>query len=489
MIDKIKKITQNTIVKDLFSQSVWSTIGAIIAKGFLFSIWVIIARILSISVYGEFCIVRNTTFLFVQFASLSFGFASAKYIAQYFNHDNEKVERLAGLFLLCSIVIGFILFIIFYMSSEWICINMLNAPALSKQLKYTSVVLLLSSFSGSQVGILSGFNQYKIIAKINVLQIVLSFPFFIVLTYKYNLNGAVFAYVIFNIILSILSYFELNKFCRSSGIKISFKFRKDEFKMIFYYVIPYFLAVFVTMLSSWYNETVLVSVSVNGFTDMGYFSAVNVFQLMIIGITIMFCTPFVSMISKYKSDDNRKILEKLNFIFPLYLSLLITFIVVLFPEIFSFLYGKNYANNLVYNIVVVMALYTVVIIYKQALARLVAVYELQRLYLFDSILFSILCVICFHCLKSFGAIGIAYSYFISYIVSSIIITPFYIKRKMIKLELFCDKYLVVLFILNVFSLLLYLTIDNLLIRLSVFVFIMAFIAFVLKSRKNVARDK
>lgn len=50
--------------------------------------------------YGEFTIIRSTTLLFADFVGFSFGVAATKYIAQYFGHDNDKVKRLMGAFLI-----------------------------------------------------------------------------------------------------------------------------------------------------------------------------------------------------------------------------------------------------------------------------------------------------------------------------------------------------------------------------------------------------
>lgn len=54
---------------------------------------------------------------------------------------------------------------------------------------------------------------------------------------------------------------------------------------------------------------------------------------------------------------------------------------MLFPEVISLFYGVSYANDDMYVITVIVISYTVLIIYKQALARSVAVYEMQWIYL------------------------------------------------------------------------------------------------------------
>ena len=86
-----------------------------------------------------------------------------------------------------------------------------------------------------------------------------------------------------------------------------------------------------------------------------------------------------------------------------------------------------------------MISYSILIIYKQALARLVAVYEMQWFYLLDSLLLSILFLLGFNSLNYLGIQGLVVTYLISYIISSLIFTPLYIKKKMIDINLFKDR--------------------------------------------------
>lgn len=311
MFSKFQRLTSNQAIGELFSYSFWSILGTLISKVLLFCIWIVVARLLLAEKYGEFTIIRSTTLLFADFVGFSFGIAATKYIAQYFGHDNDKVKRLMGAFLFYGVILGVLLSLLLYFAAEWICIKLLNAEYLTNLLKCTSVVMLVSTLNNSQLGILRGFNLYKEITYINVIHILCSFPVYVLGTYFGGLSGAVIAYIWYNVIICILAQYVIRKFCKTENIEPVYKGINREFQVILKYALPYFFSMLLTMFAQWYNESKLVSIGGQGFTQLGYYSAVNVIQTMVIGITIMLCVPFVSMMSKYNKQKESFVLEKL----------------------------------------------------------------------------------------------------------------------------------------------------------------------------------
>ena len=482
MFNKLQGLKSNQAVGELFSYSFWSILGTLISKILLFFIWIVVARLLLAERYGEFSIIRSTTLLFADFVGFSFGIAATKYIAQYFGHDNGKIKRLIGAFLFYGVILGILLFLILYFAAEWICVNLLNAEHLTNLLKYTSIVMLVSTLNNSQLGILRGLNLYKEITYINVIHILCSFPVYVLGTYFWGLSGAVVAYIWYNIIICILAQYVIRKFCKNKNIQPVYKGINKEFQVILKYALPYFLSMFLTMLAQWYNESKLVSIGGQGFIQLGYYSAVNVIQTMVIGITIMICIPFVSMMSKYNKQKESFVLEKLNILLPLYLGVTIAIPIMIFPEILSIFYGENFANEEMYIITIIMISYSVLIIYKQALARLVAVYEMQWFYLLDSLLLCILFIVGFCGLSYLGIQGLVITYLISYIISSFIFTPLYIKKRMIDIDIFKDKMFVQLSLFVVIASFTYKIFPNIWLRIGLFLTLCLAIFFQLREK-------
>lgn len=426
---------------ELISSSVWSITGSVIAKCLLFLVWIFVARVLSPELYGEFSIIKSTTLLFAEFVGMSFSIAATKYIAE--NLSNVvKLSNLVGFFIFVGVIMGAIAFLAVFLLSERICVHMLKAEHLTPFLRASSLVLFVSTLNNGQIGILRGFNKYKIVAKVNLLQILISLPFFIIGSLCYGLKGAVTAYIIYNVVICFIAHHEIRKICHAYNIVPSFKHLADEIKVVFNYIFPYLISIFITVLAQWYNETKVAALGGDGFIQLGYYSAINVIQTTIISFSVVVCSPFVPIMAKYKKDESSiHTLNKLNMFVPLYISMLIAIPLMLFPQIINLFYGDEYATYDMYVLTVIIASYSVLIIYRQAVARLVAVYEFQWLYMLDSLILAVSFVVGFKLLYSHGVMGLTYTFLISYLLSFVIFTPIYIYKGVIQKDIFEDKFL------------------------------------------------
>lgn len=436
---------------ELLSNSLWSIIGSVVAKFLLFLVWIFVARVLSPEVYGEFSIIKSTTLLFTDFVGMSFAIAATKYVAEALS-DTSKLGELIGFFLLVGAMLGLMAGCLLFFMSDQVCRSLLKADYLSPLLKTSSVVMFVSTLNHGQLGILRGFNKYKIVAKINLLQILISVPFFVLGTIFLGLDGAVYAYIIYNIVVCLIAQHEIRKVCRACHITIAFDHLSSKLTVALNYVLPYMLSTFITMFARWYNETQVAALEGGGFVQLGYYSAINVVQNMITSFAIVVCSPFVPLMAKYKKDSSSiSILNRLNILIPLYVSMLIVVPLMLFPEAMNLFYGKDYANREVYQLTVILMSYIVLIIYRQSISRLVAVYELLWIYLIDSIVLSVSCVLGFKMLYSYGVLGLTYSLGISYLLSCLIFTPIYVRKGVIQKELFNNKLLWELLIMMVIA--------------------------------------
>jgi len=437
------------MLKELFASSFWSIVGTFISKVLLFLIWILVAKILQAKLYGEFSIIRSTTMLFADFVGLSIGAAGTNYIAKYYQDNNVKVEKLIGIFNVFSFTFGFVLFILSWSFSDIIAIKMLNKPELIGYLKASSVVILVSSINNNQFGILRGFNQYKCISKVNLLQIICAFPVYYLCTYFYHLQGAVFAYIFYNVIICVFARIELKKILKKNKLKPSLKKCMVESRMVLAFILPYIASGFLVAFLSWYNETRLVSVP-DGYVQMGYYSIINVMVLIVIGVAFVVCIPFVSMMSKYRESTSVFLLEKLNILLPLQISLLISIPLMLFPEIIAWIYGKSYRIGNISQISNYMFFFTFLGVYRQSLARFVAVKEKTWLYFVDSVTFALLSVFLFSCFYKYGVLGFVWGQTISYTLVVLLFFPLYLKYKVMPRHLIKEPFFFVLFFFSTF---------------------------------------
>ncbi len=462
---------------ELISSSIWSIIGSVIAKCLLFIIWIFIARILSPQLYGEFSIIKSTTLLFAEFVGMSFSIAATKYVAEY-SSDISKLNKLIGFFLITGAIIGVVAFLVVFLLADTICLHLLKAEHLSGLLKASSLVLFVSTLNNGQLGILRGFNKYKVVAKINLLQIIFSLPFFILGTIYWGLNGAVLAYIVYNVIVCFIAQYEIRKICTLRQIVPQYRHLREEVTVIFNYILPYLFSIFVTVCAQWYNETRVASLTHDGFVQLGYYSAIHVIQTTIISFSIVVCSPFVPIMAKYKKDSSSiNVLNRLNMLIPLYITMLIALLLMLFPQIVNIFYGSNYSTKDMYTLTVVVVSYSVLIIYRQAIARLVAVYECQWLYMAESFFLAFSFVAGFKLLYSYGVLGLTYTFLGSYLLSTVVFTPLYIAKGIIQKEILKNRLLWILIISLIISFGLYFIGCNVYIKLFFLVLVISVVLY------------
>ena len=117
-----------------------------------------------------------------------------------------------------GVVIGIAVFFL----SPWIAEDMLHAPALTDDMRISSLILFLNSFNGAQIGALQGLQAFKRIATINVAQSLVSAPVFIVGAYYWGVRGSVWAFAFYSIIVCFFAYIAIRKELRNKNIRVSY---------------------------------------------------------------------------------------------------------------------------------------------------------------------------------------------------------------------------------------------------------------------------
>ena len=447
----------NVQLKEFINYGFWSIIGTAISKLFLFLIWIFVANVLGTSDYGKFSIIRSTTLLFSEFVGISFSIAATKYIAESLKDAARLRTLIFNLLFLCGILGGFFSFI-FWMLSEGIAIHLLKAEDLSVYLSYTSVILCCSTFSNCQLGILRGFGEFKLISKINFIQVVCALPAYYILVKYGGLGGAVWAYVWYNVVIIFITQYYLNKTCLSRNIIVKWRIDLRVLKVLLCYVFPFFLAAFFERVGFWYNETRLVALPETGFVMMGTYSSITILHITIVSVVVLLCQPFISLMAKYKNESAFMI--KMNYYLPVLLGMILVIPFLLVPEIYSLFYSKEYIGRDTYVLVILVMAYLPLVLYRHAMSRVVAVYEKQMIQLLDALFMAVIMVIGFICFYRLGVIAMVGSTIVAYIGSIILFTPIYIRTRMIEASLLLNRQVFLIVVVYLSTICLYFLLEN-----------------------------
>lgn len=197
----IDKLRGNT----LFTDSFWALIGSTIGKGLSLLAGIAVARFLGSEVYGEYGAIKNTLVYLAIVSTFGFGYTATKFIVDYTINDHKKVYDLSRKSQLITILFSSILATAVVVFAEEISI-IIEAPHLKTTLRWSSVLIVLNAYTTTQIGILSGFKEFKKISYINTLTGLVTLVTSVIFTYYLKLDGALLSLLVAYIVQAIANH-------------------------------------------------------------------------------------------------------------------------------------------------------------------------------------------------------------------------------------------------------------------------------------------
>lgn len=436
---KIKKFTLDTF---------WSIFGSVVSKTIVFATWVLIGRLLGSSNYGNFGIIRDAVIMFSSFAGLGLGLTASKFVAEYLDNDKEKVSRIIGLTLSFAMIAGLVVGCSVFWASPSIARSMLNDPDFANDMRLASIMLFFTSLNGAQIGALQGLMAYKTIARINIYQAFSSAPILLLAAYFGGLHGSVAGFAFYNIIICVFSHCALKKEVSQRGLSINYKDCLRERTLFWSYSLPAFFSGLLITPMKWISEVILINVP-EGSRQLGLFIAAQTLGSIFLMLTSMLNAPFLTTMAKYRAENVNNFFNRLNVILPWAIGLSLTLPFLFFPEIGELVWGKDYAGRDFRLCFVITIFFNLIMMYKQGIARILSVYDLQWLGVLSNTLWGGSLLVCMWLLRSYGAIGLAISYTIAYVISTIIVLPFYLRKNLIPQNTIFSKYALFLWTITI----------------------------------------
>lgn len=421
MYSNLKNKFRNTseINKMIINSGFWILLGSFISNVILLIATVLITKLVSKQVYGEFGIIKSTINMFSVFAGLGLGLTATKYIAQFKNSDKQKTSRIIGLSNTFSLIISFSVLVIFLLFSKPLAIQ-INAPHLSSELKVAGILLFFSALNGVQKGILSGFEKFKEIAINSIIASVISVITQIIGAIAFGLNGIIIGFGINFFLLYILNYYSINK-VTAKEYKFSL-FEVENFKeskIIWKFSLPAVLSGLMVSPVTWMTNKFLVSLP-KGYEQMAVFDIAMQWRATVLFIPIALCQIALPMLSSAKKENYNQILKK-NILLNFTISLFVVIIVIIcIPFIINF-YGNEYANA--YDPLVIMLLTTILIAINNVIGQAIASMDKMWLGFLFNLIWGIAILISSYYLviiRKQGVLGLCYSYLISYVIHTVV---------------------------------------------------------------------
>lgn len=317
MIAFIKRIKQSQLAQD----SIWALIGNIAAKGMGLLGSVVVARFLGKDIFGEYGTIKSTLLSLAIFSTFGLGYTATKYIAEYKITRPEALRQLSHQAMRITLIVSGFMAVILLIFAEYIAEYFLNAIHLTSSLRLLAIWIVFNALTITQIGILSGFNAFKQMAKINTYVGLFAFVSNIILAYYWSLNGALLALLLTQVLNWFLNYKAVNIILPANNKKLNRSFIKEILRFSF----PVALQEGLYALTSWI--IILLLIKYGGYGEVGLYSAAMQWSAVILFIPGILRNVILTHLSAHTNN------EKQHFI-VLKRTLGINFFATLAPFIF-----------------------------------------------------------------------------------------------------------------------------------------------------------
>lgn len=413
----IGKISTDDIFRRIAKGSFWALSGSIFSKIIILVTTMFLARILGQDKYGELGIIRSTVMMFVGLAGIGLGTTATKFIAE--NRDTRP-EKAVKIYLLSNIFafgVAMIAATLIFTFSQIICEKFLDSNHLINEVRLAALMLFLSIINGAQNGTLLGFEDFKSIAKINIVTAICEVLFTLIGAYFFQVLGAVLGYGFSFVITTLYYSFIIRKHIKrlKANTKKVFKSIKiSDWSLLFKFSLPIAMSSLLSIPVFWFIKAYLIREA--GYSQMAIFDVADQWKIQVLYIPTVLSSIILPIISNQNNKNDFWRTIKINLIINIITTLIISSIVALLCNVILRGYGHEFAKD---NVPFLILNYTTLLI---SVSNIIMPILISKNRVVEGLIFNIISsVIILLCGMAFidrgmGALGLSIALLLSYLV-------------------------------------------------------------------------
>lgn len=339
-------LRDNSLRRRFALGAAWSLGAAIVSQGSSLLGSVFCARILGQKGFGELGFVQSTLVMFGALAGVGLGLTTVKHVAEFRMIDPLRTGRIIGCTTLVAIFTGGATTLLLLLFAPLLSLGILNTPQLVPELRIASFLIVFTSVSGTQTGALAGFEAFRMIAGVNLVNGLISLALTITGVLLGRLEGAVWALVISAAIGCGISSIALRRVSRPRGVSVAFGGAWRERRILWTFTLPAYLSDIVLSPVSWISNTILVQ-QPNGYAEMGIFSAASQWRSSLLFVPLVLgqvLTPITSSLSRHNRNSVRAAMVSTLLVNALCATPVMT-VLLFFSKAVMNLYGPSFGGH------------------------------------------------------------------------------------------------------------------------------------------------
>jgi O-antigen/teichoic acid export membrane protein len=397
----------------------WSLAGGIFSRGSVLLASIGCARILGTRGFGELGMIQSTLGTFGIFAGLGLGLTATKYVAEFCKNDSHRVGRILALSSVIALISGALMGGSLILAAPYVSIHFLGNSNLQAPLAIGSGLIMFGALNGAQTGALTGLEAFQAITLVNVWAGVSTFLLVLGGAWYGGLRGAVWGLVGASGINWLLNNIAIRRECERAQITYYFSSCAKEWRVLYRFSLPAFLASIIVGPAIWISNMLLVN-QPNGYAQMGLYTAADKWRLMILFVptsVVGMALPMLASLNGINDSANYNKVFNANVLLNLGLTILPVAVISVFAIQILSTYGPSYRSA--WPILVILAVSSI----PEALNNICGYAMISRgmVWLrlaFDGVLACALVGFSIWAIPRWGAVGLAGAYCLAFSLTS-----------------------------------------------------------------------
>jgi O-antigen/teichoic acid export membrane protein len=277
----------------------WSVAGAAVTQGSVFFVNVAIAHMLGRNRFGEFSMIQSTALTLSGIAQVATGNTATRFIAEFRSTDKTRAGRILGICSALTAITACLAAFLLIIGAPWLAARTLAAPHLASELYLAAGIVLFSVMNGYQLGALAGLESYRASAMVGIAQAALHLTVCTLMAWRLGLAGAVFGHALSAALRWAMFHSVLRRESAKQGIKLTYAGMGGEKGIVHGFALPAALGGAFSMPALWLGNAFLVR-QVNGYAEMGLYSAANSLRLVVLFIPTLFNGVSLSLLNNQR---------------------------------------------------------------------------------------------------------------------------------------------------------------------------------------------
>ena len=401
----------------------WNLLGSFFNQGSTFAVNIIVANLLGRQVFGEYAMIQSTIVTLSNVAQLAVGYTTTKYVAEFRSADKAKTGRILGLCTVVSAATACVAALALSVGARWLAAETLQAPQLTSGLMIAAGVVLFTVMNGYQMGALAGLESYPALGVAGILSGSLYLGICALTAWAGGLNGVLAGLVASAVIQwGVLSWFLRRESARQM-IAIDYRGVVQERAILLKFALPAAIGGSSTMSALWLANTFLVR-QPGGYEQMALYSAANNFRVIVLFLPNIVNNVGLSLLNNQKGLEDEGRYQKVfwvNLALTAGVAICGAAGVALLGPVVLGMFGRSFSEG--YPVLLVLMLSTFPEALWYVLANSLASHDKFWLLLYTGILPRDACIalLAYLLSPSFGAMGVASGYAISWVASFILV--------------------------------------------------------------------